>query len=598
MSYDTLKETAGAEPFERVTVYLDQCEHAFSVSPCTATGESCFNSWETCRDRSNYSRLDKPISFCTATAAIPKNITDIPFLSSGRRGAVNERSGEPDPMRGMGRRGSITVSLIDAVHDDVGIDPYVSQRAYDPMERGTFYPRLKARFPFWKSRVIEWESGYLDPGDGLYYAGNFQKKTFIIDSVSNSRGRWNISAKDPLRLADDKLSKCPRPSRGTLAEAFIEGATPTTIDIATPDPTEYAFESFETFSAVRIGKQVFKYTGTTPITGGVRLTGVTRTLDDDYTTESVEHDIGNEVQKCVWFRAMPSVEVVKILMVDFAGVQNAWVPYADWLVDYTTWQAGFTLTRLITEPEGVKTAIEEIIQQSGTWAYWWEPVTAKILWSPIRPPDIGETYPALSDRDSIVADSITRKDEPENLINEYYILFGQRDPTKKKDDVSNYRSGILEVNQDSQSANEDGEIKTEIIYGRWHTSSSKANFLSIVATMIKTSAGIPFTVEFELHKKDDSIKTADFVTMESLAILNEFGSPADVRLRVVRGATNGETVKYKAIQDFFRGRFGRIAPAALDGLLYSAATDAQKEEYFFIADSGGLIFGDPGYELL
>ena len=598
MSYDELKQHPGAEPFERITVYLDACSRVFSVSPCTATGEPCFNTWETCRDRPNYARVDKPISFCTATASMPSNLTDIPFLSGGTRGAVRERSGEPDPMRGLGRRGSISVSLIDAVHDDVGIDPYVSSRSYDPMERGTFYPKLKARFPYWKSRVIEWESGYIDPDDGLYYPANFQKKTYIIDSTSYRRGSWGISAKDPLRLADDKLSKMPRPSRGVLAEALAEDASPTTIDIATPDDTEYAFESFETFSAVRIGRQVFKYTGTTPITGGVRLTGVTRTLDDGYVTDTEDHDIDDEVQKCLWFRAMPSIEIVKTALESFADVPSEWIPYADWLDEYTTWQAGFTMTRLITEPEGVKAAIEEIIQQSGTWAYWWDPIAAKIRWSPIRPPDIGEIYPALSDRDNLVGDSVERKDEPEKLINEYYVLFGQRDPTRKRDETSNYRAVILGANQASQSVNEDGEVKTETVYGRWHTAASRANLLSIIATMIKTSAGIPFTVEFYLHKKDDAIKTSEFVTMESLAILNEFGNPADVRLRVVRGAVNGQQVKYKAVQDFFRGRFGRIAPADLSGLLYSAATEAQKAEYVFIADADGLIDGEDGYELL
>jgi hypothetical protein len=376
------------------------------------------------------------------------------------------------------------------------------------------------------------------------------------------------------------------------------GGAPARREGRTPDDPEAAFESCATGSAVRRGKQVGKYPGTTPITGGVQLTGVTKTLNDDYVTEEEDHDIGDEVQKCLWFRAMPSIEIVQIALEDFAGVSNAWIPYATWLSDYTTWQSGFTMTRLITEPEGVKTAIEEIIKQSGTWAYWWDAVDQEVKWSPIRPPDIGETYPALSDRDNVVSDSIERKNEPESLINEYYVVFGQRDPTKKKDEISNYSTGLLEINLESQSSNEDGETKTEIVYGRWHTAASKSNLLSIIATMIKTSSGVPFTVEFELHKKDDAIKTADFVTMESLAILDEFGSPADVRLRVIRGAVNGETVKYKAIQDFYRGRFGRIAPAALDGLLYSAATDAQKAEYVFIAAADGLIDGDTGYELL
>lgn len=591
MTYATLKDYPGAESFERITITLDGCDNTFGLAPCTATGEECFNSWETCKDPTNYIRTDKLISLCTHNA--PSNLTDIPILKS-----VSERSGEPDPMRSLGRRGSITAALIDAVHDDVGIDPYVDQRAYDPLERGTFYPKLKARFPFWKNRVIEWESGYLDPDDNLYYAANMEKKTFLIDRTSYQKNSWSISAKDPLRLADDKLSKAPRPSRGVLSVAIAAAENPATINIATPDPTEYAFETWETFSAVRIGNEVYKYTGTTPITGGVQLTGVTTTLDDGYTTETESHDIDDDVQKCLWFRAMPSIEIVQALLVDFAAIPTAYVPYSEWLAEYTTWQAGFTMTRLVTEAEGVKKSIEEIITQSGTWAYWWEPVSKKILWSPIKPPDIGATVPILSDRDNIVSGTITREDEPEKLINEYYILFGQRDPTKKIDEVGNYRAGILEVDLDSQSANEDGETKTETIFGRWHTAASRGDLLAILTTMKKASSSIPFTVEFELHRKDDSLKTADFVELESAAILDQFGAPENLRLRIVRGSVNNQTVKYSAIKDIFRGRFAEIAPGALDGLLYTAATGEQQAQYVFIADAAGLVNGDKGYELL
>lgn len=106
----------------------------------------------------------------------------------------------------------------------------------------------------------------------------------------------------------------PKRSKGELAIAIAEGENPANIEIVTADNTEYDFEPFETFSAVRIGDEVYKYTGITVITDGVRLTGCTTTLDGGYSTITEDHDVGDEVQKCIWYRDMRAVTIVKHIL--------------------------------------------------------------------------------------------------------------------------------------------------------------------------------------------------------------------------------------------------------------------------------------------
>ena len=89
---------------------------------------------------------------CTPASICPDGY--IPFLKS-----VQSDLGEPDPENGLGKRTSVSFTLLDAPHDDIGIDPYVSSRTYNPMERGTFWPRFKIALAVLQragGRVVSW----------------------------------------------------------------------------------------------------------------------------------------------------------------------------------------------------------------------------------------------------------------------------------------------------------------------------------------------------------------------------------------------------------------------------------------------------------
>ena len=57
MAYATDKKELGKIPVTVVEVDLDKCTRTYGVSPCTASGSSgneCYNTYATCQDTANF----------------------------------------------------------------------------------------------------------------------------------------------------------------------------------------------------------------------------------------------------------------------------------------------------------------------------------------------------------------------------------------------------------------------------------------------------------------------------------------------------------------------------------------------------------------
>ena len=554
--------------------------------------QKCFNSWATCQDTANYVAEDKVISFCTPVSVIPDGC--IPFLDN-----VKGDSGQLDPENSLGKRGQITVNLMDAPHDDTEIDPYLDERSYSALERGTFWPRFRARFPFYQGRKLEWYQGYYP-----FARANAKKRTYIIEDLRGwgRSGKVTVVAKDPLKLADDKRAQWPRPSTGLLTSALTAVATPTTLDITTGTATEYDLEDYETTAVVLIGSEIIPYTGTTVITGGVRLTGVgTRGTVGDYVTPVAAHDAGVSVQKCAYFKDMKVPRVLQVLLEQGGNVPPSYIDYATWESEYDTWLAGFRVTRLICKPEGVTSIIKELIPQSNTWALWWDNESAKIRYQVVRPLDYDELIETLSDDAHIIAGSLIAQDDSDRLLNQLLVQYGQIDPTKDAKEGTNYREGFVTLDVGSQSAREHGQVFSNTINGRWHGTGNRSELIAIADRLLQARSAVPIRVEFDVDRKDDDAKTGQFVTLDTSAIVDMYGEPNPTIVRIIQQDAGGDTVRYVARQELLATGFARIAPDSYaEGYEYTTATAQEKLRYAFIADSAtGLLGGtNPGTRLL
>lgn len=545
--------------------------------------DKCFNSWATCQDTANYLAEDKVISFCTPVSIVPDGC--IPFLDS-----VKGDSGQLDPENSLGKRGQITVNVMDAPHDDTNIDPYVDERTYSAIERGTFWPRFRARFPFYQGRKLEWYQGYYP-----FTRANAKKRTYIIEDLRGwgRSGKITIVAKDPLKLADDKRAQWPRPSTGVLNTAMTAVSAHTTLDIITGTDTEYDLEDYESVGVVLIGAECIQYTGTTPITDGVRLTGVSRGPIGQYETVAQAHAINDAVQKCAYFNAMKVPKVFQVLLERGGSVPAAYITYATWEDEYDTWMGGFTVTRLICKPEGVTSIIKELIPQSNTWALWFDNESEQIRYQVTRPLDYDELIETISDDNHIIAGSLAAQDDDSRLLNQLLVQYNQIDPTKDAKDGTNYREGFVSLDVGSQSAREHNQVFSNQINGRWHPSSNRVELIAIADRMLQARSEVPIKVEFEVDRKDDTVKTAQFVTLETAAVCDAFGISDPMIVRIIQQDAGDDTVKYIAREELMATGFARWAPDSIaEGTTYTAATIDEKRRYLFWAnDTTGKLGG-------
>jgi len=545
--------------------------------------DKCFNSWATCQDTDNYLAADKVISFCTPASIIPDGC--IPLLDR-----VRGDSGQLDPENSLGKRGQITVDVTDAPHDDTGIDPYVDERTYSAIERGTFWPRFRARFPFYQGRKLEWYQGYYP-----FSRANAKKRTYIMEDLRGwgRSGKITIVAKDPLKLADDKRAQWPLPSTGTLNTTMTAVSVHTTLDILTSTATEYDLEDYESVGVILIGSECIQYTGTTAITDGVQLTGVARGPIGQYETVAAAHAIGAAVQKCAYFAAMKVPKVFQILLERGGNVPAAYITYATWEAEYDTWMGGFTVTRLICKPEGVTTIIKELIPQSNTWALWFDNEAEQIRYQVVRPLDYDELIETLSDDDHIIAGSLAAQDDDSRLLNQILIQYNQIDPTKDAKDGTNYREGFVSLDVGSQSPREHNQVFSNQINGRWHPSSNRIELIAIADRLLQARSAVPIRVEFEVDRKDDTVKTAQFVTLDTAAVCDAFGLTDPMIVRIIQQDAGDDKVRYMAREELMATGFARWAPDSIaEGTAYNAATDDEKRRYIFWAnDTTGKLGG-------
>ena len=406
----------------------------------------------------------------------------------------------------------------------------------------------------------------------------------------DARGRVRIIAKDPLKLVDNDRAQAPRPSKGKLVADMADTDTPAAFDVQTTDLTEYDLTGSPSVGYVRIGGEVFTYTGTalsSPDEGNVTLTGVTRSAPSPYMSPVEDHDAGDLVQRCHYFQGtIPAV--INELLATFGGLSASYITLADWTSESTTWLSGETISRLVTDPEGVQDLVNEIIRQTLTWGVWFDEVAQQIRFRAIRPADITDTVASITDSANIVADSIKIVDDPGAVINEVQALYGQIDPTKSADDLENYRAGIAVVDTDSQSVNELGQRRIKRVFARWRHVVDESSVLAWAQRTLSSKAKNLQTIEFHIDRKDENINTADFADLETLYVIDETGMPRVFRVQVLRADSTGERVMLRAREDFFRiSAFGRWAPEESPDVEFENASDAQKLQYIFWADDDG-----------
>lgn len=534
--YQITQQLFGRQPFSYVELDLDFCANTFGVAPCTATGSGdakCYNTYASCQDTANFNKITKTYRFCSPNGArVPYGLDAIPCLKS-----INITPAEITAGQGLGLRAACSVSFQDFPHSDIRIDPYVTERTYKPIERGTFFGKLKARNPYYNGRIMRVYNGYLND-DGSFDVDNFERRTFVIEQWNgiDPNGITQITGKDILKLASDERAVCPSPSVGKITLDMTTGTT--SINLT---PTGVGSD-YDASGYVRIGQEVMSYTRS-----GDTLTIVRGQKG----TIAATHRQGDTVQLCKQYAGETSQDIVYDLLVNFANVDTVFINKPNWDAEQVAYLPRLYNT-LITTPTGISKLLSELSEQVGFFLFWDE-VDELIKFQTIRPNSPSETVKQLSSEYNLIADSLKTVDIVSDRVNEVWVYYGIIDHAKNLTDDANYSNLYIASNVGDQSAVRNNDIRIKKIVTRWI--SDRAAAIELGQRYLERFALSPIQADFMLDAKDSSIKLCDFVELTSKQNQGFDGSPVAILMQVVKRLERqtGTTWAFTARQFAFGG---------------------------------------------
>lgn len=531
------------EPLQVVEIVEPRCSRSFGVSPCLAVGDNCFNTDATCKfvtaldlTASATTRFVMPAANRVLSSGFQPG-TAIPALMAVDTAptVLNVGAGNDD-LSPLGSRAVATVAIKDFPYNDVGFDPYLSTRAYDPSQRGSFWTKWLARNPFHVGYTLRIYDGYF--GDDL---ADMIMREYSIEKIDASRSSVRITAKDILRKITDNQIKAPALSSGSLASAI--GAGDTSFTVAGALIADYPATGW-----VRIGSELIAYTSVGTSGSNLLFSGLTRGAVN---TTAAAQSVNSRVQRVLAYVDEPFSDIIYDLLTSWGEIPTAFIDKAAWDAEWDEWRQLYRFTGYITEPTDVDRLVGELCQQ-GLANVWWDERIQQIIFRAQRPNFAPRT---LTQDGDVVADSFTVQEIPKDRASQVYVYFNPRNPVLSLADKNSFANAeaFIDVDKERQY----GETKVKEIFCRWVPSSVIARTLG--QAYLLRFRDVRRQISFTLTAKDiEDVWTGDVV---------------QVRHFLVTDFTGAE----------------RVAP----WLITSAETVEQGGVYRFVAEdneSGGLLW--------
>ena len=480
-----------SEKITFIELDLDRCAERYGVLPCTAsiptTGtKKCFNCFNTCQDKVNYSSELVTVRYSSVTGK-PPLIDAIPNIAS-----VSIRPAKLDLGESIGIRASIDVQFKDHRSPDTGADGdyYLADRSYDPYTQGTYFGKFRARYPFTQGSNIR-----LIRGDTDQTLEQMETRHFIVDKLAgpDSGGSFSITCKDALKLADGKKSQYPKLDQRNvqLASDLLIGQTTFTIS---PFDVSYIIQAGITAATfLNIGgNEIVKLTAKSG--AGTALDPYVYTcLRAQFNTIESDHEIGDRLQVCKLFYQNDADYILSTLLTSGASIPYSFIPYDDWSVEQDTFLQK-KYTAMLAEPASVTDLINEILQQTAS-TLWWDDSAKLIRWRVLRAVD---SNAATYNDDIIVAGSFTSTDQPSKRVSQVWTYYGQIDPTKKLDEKDNYATSLLTLSEESEANYSESSIKK--IFSRWITKEASDTASKLNKAILSRYTNPPRLLAFKLQK--------------------------------------------------------------------------------------------------
>ncbi len=569
--FDELRVRVGRQPLTIVEIDLDFCSLTYGVPPCTAvlgtTGsQKCFNTYKTCQAPAAYSKGVKTYRFSTACTLLPIGETIIQCIKD-----VDIAPTQLKPS-GFSVSASVAVTLQDFPHHDRGIDPYATERGYKAEEQGSFFGKLRARNPYLVNRVMRVITGYVTADRTVYT----KIRTYFIDRMEgpDAKGVVKLIGKDILRFAETEKAEAPKTSKGQLAGDIAADTTSLTLQ-----PAGIGVE-YPAAGTVRIGDELITYTGKS----GDQLNGLGRGSD---ASVADEHKAEDAVQACVRYTHATIPTVLSELLTTYAGISSAYIPLDEWEEEAATWLTGFTISHVLSKPEGVKKLIEDLMESSAC-ALWWDEQDAKLRFKAIVPQPSSGNVPVFDETRNILSGSLKVKDQEKDRISRVIVYLGLTSPVKdaKKE---NFRYVQVTVDAEGEGPNAYGTSNTEEILSRWMPNRTVAK--DVASRLLARYQETPREVTLKVDAKDHVLRTGDLIDVTSRQIQNPDGTPGYIRYIVTeeRPEEIGTHYEYVLLQvsTTDTGKLWALADEFTPS--WESSSAEERDTYMYLSDDSGFM---------
>ena len=482
----------------------------------------------------------------------------------------------------LGTRASVTITMRDIPYDDTFVDKYTADRAFTPYARSSFWAKFLARNLYYQNRSIRIRDGYVGE-----VVTDMRTRNYVIDRIvgPDSNGRITITAKDVLKLAEDKRAQAPRASNGTIDVNISAVATSFNLTPAGIGNTEYPASGKGV-----VGSEVISFTRSSDA-----ITVVARGANN---TTAATHQAGDTFQLCLEYSDDRVDDVIADLLENYGNIDPAYLPTTDWSDEADVWLVNARVNGIITEPTGVTTLIGELCEQC-TCFIWWDEIDQEIKFKPVRPTVAADNVVDIDQDSNVVAESLKLIREPNQRISQAWIYYKRFNPTESLTKSSNY--SILSINADLEAETEEqyGESRVRVVYSRWLTDANAGQVLTLGSRLLISYRDNPQYITFSLDAKDRDIKVGDVVRLTHRSIVDIYGEPEQTSLQVIscEEVESGHRIEYKCQVFGFSGRFAFVMPDGSND--YGSATDDEKNTGGYIcADSEIFSDGTEAYKII
>jgi hypothetical protein len=496
-----------------------RCTLSYGVAPCTASGdEKCKNTPATCQDLPNFGEGEtQTVRWVRSASYNPIDVYAVPSLNT-----VSVSSQRINPGENLGKRERATCTFFNHRHNDSDLDPYVTERDYNPFEQGTYWGKFAAMYP----NVQGYPVRILRGNTSLDYE-DFEASHYIADvgKIAGDNTGYSLTAKDVLDFAEGNKTLCPPPSSGLLDAPISSASSSVTLQ-----PTGIGATYPASFNA-SIGDEAVSCT----ISGDV----VTFTQRGAFNTVADAHDEGDTLQIMESFVSQNASQILERLL-EYTDTPAEYYNVTKWNEQVIT-VASPNLTAYIAEPTEVFKLIQDLMIDLALDIHT-DVINKKIIMEFLinKLPDFEITDENMDNPKSNFFE--------DKRVDLFFMSFGRRNPLEKMDQPKNYPTTIVRPSSNAVSILSGNPAAIRRHYSRWIPSTLRAQASKtaqfIVGRYELAPRGLTCTMQ-----ASRSPSMAQVVTVTSSVFEDAYGRTPDITMQVV-GISRGQGNNQIELEEF------------------------------------------------